>query len=161
MNIRKLFDKIRSADSFNAFWTYPEEKNLSVLEGKLSYIKSARELRSAVVQICSQAFEENDEGSFLYTEAQNLLRHTESVVEKAVSIINPSGAYAEAVSLKEEKEKNRFAMWEESVRNKLCQLYSESLLEFTKDVSAHEVQEHVKIVLFGEERSDLHAHIAH
>ncbi|EHY66386.1 hypothetical protein NERG_02772 [Nematocida ausubeli] len=64
MNIRKLFDEIRSADLFNAFWEYPEEKNLSVLASRLPHIKSPKELRCAIAQICNYVFEENEEGSF-------------------------------------------------------------------------------------------------
>ncbi|KAI5191920.1 hypothetical protein NEMIN01_1738 [Nematocida minor] len=154
MNIRKLFDEIRSADLFNAFWSYPEEKNLSILANRLSYIKSVRELRSAVAQICNQVFEENEEGSFQYIEAQNLLKHAESVVEKAIATASVSGGPSD-ILLKEEKDANKFVMWENAVIERLCQRYKESLISFTKDLLVHEVQKHIKIVLFGEPQSEL------
>ncbi|KAI5132329.1 uncharacterized protein NESG_01055 [Nematocida ausubeli] len=153
MNIRKLFDEIRSADLFNAFWEYPEEKNLSVLASRLPHIKSPKELRCAIAQICNYVFEENEEGSFLYTEAQNLLKHAEVSVERAAAMANVTSAYADIISIKEEKDKNKFVMWENAVINKLCQLYKESLISFCKDLSVYEIEEHIKIVLFGESQS--------
>ncbi|KAI5128538.1 hypothetical protein NEPAR04_1258 [Nematocida parisii] len=149
MSIRKLFDDIRSADLFNAFWKYPEEKNLSVLASRLLHIKSAKELRSAVAQICNYVFEENEEGSFLYTEAQNLLKHAEAVVEKALAMASVTGSHSDIISIKEEKDKNKFVVWENAVVNKLCHLYKESLLAFCKDMPVYEIEEHIKIVLYG------------
>lgn len=154
MNIRKLFDEIRSVDLFNAFWSYPEEKNLSVLANKLSYIKSGRELRAAVAQICNQVFEEKEEGSFLYVEAQNLLKHAEKVIDKAVNQAGISGGYSDILVGKEDRDKNKFVMWENAVISKLCCLYKESLLNFTAELPVYEVREHVKLVLLGEEQNE-------
>lgn len=149
MNIRKLFEEIRGADLFNAFWTYPEEKNLSILANRISYIKSPRELRSAIAQICNQVFDENEEGSFQYIEAQNLLKQTESVIEKALATASVTGAHSD-MAQKEEKDTNKFIAWENAVIEKLCQRYKETLIDFTKNLRVYEVQKHIKIVLFGE-----------
>lgn len=157
MNIRKLFEEIRSTDLFNTFWGYPEEKNLSVLANRISYIKSPRELRSAVAQICNQVFEENEEGSFRYIEAQNLLKQTEAVVERALATASITGVYAEGPQ-KEEKDTNKFIAWENAVIEKLCERYKETLISFTKNLRVFEVQQHIKIVLFGEPQSDFLAH---
>lgn len=153
MNIRKLFEEIRSADLFNAFWSYPEEKNLSILANRISYIKSPRELRSAIAQICNQVFEENEEGSFQYIEAQNLLKHTESVIERALATASITGAHFDP-GHKEEKDTNKFIAWENAVIEKLCERYKETLIEFTKNLRVYEVQQHIKIVLFGEPQGD-------
>lgn len=149
MNIRKLFEDIRNKDTFNAFWTYPEEKNLSLLSDKLSNVKSVKELRLAISQICTAVFERNEEGSFLYTEAQNLLKYAEAAIDKAQATASISGICIENAQEREEKDANKFLLWEKAVIEKLCEKYRDSLLFFTKDLDVPEVQEHVRLVLWG------------
>lgn len=149
MDIRRLFDDIRSRDVFNVFWGYPEEKNLSMVAERLSYIKSPKELRSALVQICSLVFEKNEEGSFRYNEAQNLLKYAESVIDRAVAQASITGAYLDMSNLKEEKDANKFVLWENAVTDKLCERYMHSLLEFTQELQVPEIQKHIGIVLWN------------
>ncbi|KAI5187309.1 hypothetical protein NEHOM01_2082 [Nematocida homosporus] len=149
MNIRKLFDQIQRRDAFKAFWAYPETKNLSMISDRLGYIKSAKELKNAIAQVCALVFEKNEEGSFLYTEAQNLLKFAENLIDKALVTASVTGTYIDHSGTKEEKDSNKFVLWENGVIDKLCQRYHESLIEFTKDLSVTEIQEHVRIVLFG------------
>ncbi|KAI5181743.1 hypothetical protein NEOKW01_1907 [Nematocida sp. AWRm80] len=149
MNIQSLFENIKRKDSFNAFWKYPEEKNLSMLEEKLGHIKNALELKQAINQICRLVFDKNEEGSFLYTEAQNLLRYSEALITKAVALANLTGSYLDGSTSKEEPNPNAIVFWETSVIDKLCHHYKKSLLEFTSNIQATEVQQHVQLVLFG------------
>ncbi|OAG31321.1 hypothetical protein NEDG_01799 [Nematocida displodere] len=149
MNIRKLFEDIQRKDSFNAFWSYPEEKNLSTLSEKLSSIKSPKELRFLVAQICALVFERNEEGSFLYTEAQNLLKYAEATIDKAMATASIAGTYIDISHPSPTQDTDKFLTWETAVTTKLCERYRDSLTTFTAALDVHEVQEHVKMVLFG------------
>lgn len=152
MNIRKLFEEIQSRDSFSMFWRYPAEKNLSILSERLSYIKSAKELKSAIAQICAAVFEENEEGSFLYTEAQNLLQFAETLIDKALATASVTGVYIDPCMGREDQQRdtNKVAVWEEAVTEKLCEKYKKTLVSFTEDLPVKEIQEHVNIILSGD-----------
>jgi len=148
MNIRKLFEDIKSRDSFDVFWKYPKEKNLSMISSRLGFIKTPKELRNAIAQVCGLVFEKNEEDTFLYAEAQNLLKYTESMIEKVIQSASVGGLI-DLSPVREEKEPNRFAAWEEAVIEKLCERYTESLLKFVEDIRVQDVEEHVRVVLFG------------
>ncbi|KAI5171411.1 hypothetical protein NEFER03_0770 [Nematocida sp. LUAm3] len=148
MNIQKLFEEVKQKDTFGVFWRYPEDKNLSILSERISYIKSAKELKYAVYQICSLVFEKNEEGSFLYTEAQNLLHFSEAVIDKAISAASVTGSYLDISSVREEKDTNKFVAWENSVIHKLCERYESSLLLFTRNIRLPEVKAHTEYVLY-------------
>ncbi|KAI5188720.1 hypothetical protein NECID01_0333 [Nematocida sp. AWRm77] len=149
MNIQKLFEDIRSRDAFNAFWTYPKEKNLSMVSDRLSYVKSPKELRSAIAQICALVFESNEEGSFLHTEAQNLLKYSEDLIERAITHASVTGAYIDMSGTKEDKDTNKFILWENAVTHKLCERYMHSILEFAREIHVPEVQQHIAAILWS------------
>lgn len=158
MLLREIMDEIRRQDAFQLFWTYPEERNLWKIYSKLGAYRTPRDIANAVRQVCALVFERNEEGTFLHTEAANLLRYTEKLIERisasaqhgldGAHLLNAGHQDKDEGAKRSGAELDKVVDWEHMVTDVLARKYGETLKQFADDLGIPEIDEHVRIILY-------------
>jgi hypothetical protein len=145
MVLREMMEEIKGHDSFNVFWKYPEERNLWKIWSRLGVYRSPKEILRAVRQVCSLVFEENEEGSFLYSEAANLVSFVEGLAER----LGGAGEMQGREVRDRGGEIERLIEWDNAVTDVVVRRYSETLSLFTEGMGVPEIEAHKEGVLYG------------